>query len=99
MKVSILQVMKHMVMSMHRKDVQWIKHNFSCRKCEVFVSKKETGKCFCGKGEEDHEIVPTFSDKAEKEEVKWNPQDNTVKEQTDSMGRVLFNDDYQFASR
>ena len=93
-------VMKHMVKSMNRKDIQWVRDNFMSSFCKVFVWCEETGKCYCGRHLQEHKQTATVPTDEEQHTPKvWNKETCIGKEPTNGLGRVLFDDEDHFASR
>ena len=92
-------VMKHMVKSMNRKDIKWIRDNFMSSFCKVFVLKEETGKCYCGRYQQEHRQTALVPAGEEGNIPEWNREQCIGKEPTNGLGRVLFDDEDHFASR
>ena len=92
-------VMKHMVKSMSRKDIQWVRDNFMSVFCKVCVINEETGRCYCGRHPQEHRQIPHSIREGEESLTEWSKESCLAKESTDGLGRLLFDDDDHFASR
>ena len=92
-------VMKHMVKSMNRKDVLWIKNNFMSSFCKCFVFNKGTGRCYCGRYKQEHRKTALVPAEEGNSPLEWSREQCIGKEPTNGLGRVLFDDEDHFASR